>query len=419
MTPGEQMRRFWSRLTVRDLVHFLGAVFCTFVVFGFLRDVQELGHFTSSYLAFVSINTGIMAVAYALAMARNPRLWLPVVLAVQLGLEYLGRHLFVVVTSSPSQGDLTARLRFDATASIISLFLGYLGFVSFIATQGVRRLRIDTEVTLAREIHEALAKPVAWQEAGFQVLDASFPAYEVGGDLVDAVKTDQGLTCFVADVSGYGVPAGTLMAALKSAARMRLLGAASIAELLTDLNRVLFAIKRSNMFATAACLQIEGSCIEYGLAGHLPILHWCRTTRQVLRLSEGQIALGIFESAQYAQRPIKVGSGDVLVVVTDGLTEVTDRHDREIGLEGIGISTRHPRRGAAQLPIRQNSRLCEKPWSAARRSNPSTATNTRERAGRANSGSKTYRSLPVWGLRLKCKAFTASNMGSSMFRSKL
>ena len=127
MTPGEQMRQFWSRLTVRDRLHFWGAVFCTFVVFGFLRDVQEQGHFTGSYLAFVSITTGIVTVGYVLAMARNPRLWLPVVLAVQLGLKFLGRHLFVVVTSSPSQGDLADRLRFDATASIISLFLGYLG----------------------------------------------------------------------------------------------------------------------------------------------------------------------------------------------------------------------------------------------------------------------------------------------------
>jgi len=41
---------------------------------------------------------------------------------------------------------------------------------------------------------------------------------------------------YVADVSGHGVPAGTLMAGLKSAARMRLLAPASISDLLEDLN---------------------------------------------------------------------------------------------------------------------------------------------------------------------------------------
>jgi hypothetical protein len=68
------------------------------------------------------MNTGLMAVGYALAMARNPRRWLPAVLVVQLGMEYLGRHLFGVVTSPLSEGDLAARLRFDATASIVTLF---------------------------------------------------------------------------------------------------------------------------------------------------------------------------------------------------------------------------------------------------------------------------------------------------------
>src|SRR5262249_29411545 len=152
MTPGEQMRRFWSRFSLQDLAPFLFAVFCTFVAFGFLRDIQELGRFTPSYLAFIAINTGLMAVGYALAMARNPRRWLPLVLGLQLGTEYLGRHLFGLVTSQPSMTELAARLRFDGTVSIITLFVGYLGFVSFIANQGVRRLRIDTEVALAREI---------------------------------------------------------------------------------------------------------------------------------------------------------------------------------------------------------------------------------------------------------------------------
>jgi len=180
-----------------------------------------------------------------------------------------------------------------------------------------------------------LAPPVNCREAGFEVVGASFPAYEVGGDLIDAIRTDRGLTCFVADVSGHGVPAGTLMAALKSAARMRLLASDSIADLFTDLNRVLFAIKQPSMFATAACMQINSSRIEYCLAGHLPILHWSQATRQIVRVGEGQIALGIVESEQYLQYPIEAEPGDVLAVVTDGLTEVTDRRDHEVGVEGI------------------------------------------------------------------------------------
>jgi hypothetical protein len=42
---GDRIRAFWSRFSLRDLAPFLAAVFCTFTVFGFLRDVQSLGRF--------------------------------------------------------------------------------------------------------------------------------------------------------------------------------------------------------------------------------------------------------------------------------------------------------------------------------------------------------------------------------------
>jgi hypothetical protein len=335
MSPGAQMRTFWSRFSLFALAPFLGAVFCTFVAFGFLRDIQEMGRFSRSYLAFVSLTTGVMAVGYALAMARDPRRGLPAVLALQLVIEYVGSRLFGARVPALDEGHLASRLRFDATMSILTLFMGYLGFVAFIARQGVRRLRVDTEVILAREIHETLVPRVSRRSDAFEIVGASFPAHEVGGDLVDVIGPDTRLTCYVADVSGHGVPAGTLMAAVKSAARMRLLREASAAELLTDLNQVLFGIRRANMFATAACIRVDGARMEYSLAGHLPILHWRRATRRVVRLEEGNTALGLFEDERFECRPIETEAGDVLAVVTDGLTEVTDRRDREVGLDGI------------------------------------------------------------------------------------
>jgi hypothetical protein len=359
MRREEQIRKFWSRFTLRELSLFLAAVFFTFLASGFLRDVQELGRFSPAYLAFTAITTGVMAVGYAMAMARNVRRWLPVVLVVQLGAEYLGRRWLGSVAVGSSTEVLAGRIRFDATASIMTLFIGYLGFVSFIARQGIRHLRVDTEVALAREIHEALVPRVTWRGRGLEIVGASFPAHEVGGDLVDVVHTERGVTCYVADVSGHGVHAGTLMAALKSAARMRLLNLTSGGELLTDLNRVLFAIKRPNMFATAACLSFDGARAHYGLAGHLPILHWRRATRQVVCLAKGQAALGILEGESYEDQPIELGQGDVLALVTDGLTEVADRHDRELGLGGIeSVLMSH-----AEIPL---ERLFEEIMAAAR-----------------------------------------------------
>lgn len=329
------MSSFWALFSLRALLPFLGAVFCTFLAFGFLRDIQEVGRFTPAYLAFVAVETASMAVAYALAMARGPRRWLPVVLVLQLGAEYLGYRWLGARAAPLSEPALEARLRFDATMSILTLFAGYLAFVGFIARQGIARLRIDTEIALARDTHAALVPRISYRSESLEVLGASFAAHEVGGDLVDVVATGPCTTCYVVDVSGHGVPAGTLMAALKSGARMRLLQPASSSELLRDLNRVLFGLKRPNMFATAACVQAEGARLEYCLAGHLPILHWRSRTHEVVRLGHGHIALGILEDEGFTHRAIDAAPGDVLAIVTDGLTEVEDRRARELGLEGV------------------------------------------------------------------------------------
>src|SRR5262249_9173765 len=137
LSPREQMSSFWALFSLRALLPFLGAVFCTFLAFGFLRDIQEVGRFTPAYLAFVAVETASMAVAYALAMARGPRRWLPVVLVLQLGAEYLGYRWLGARAAPLSEPALEARLRFDATMSILTLFAGYLAFVGFIARQGI------------------------------------------------------------------------------------------------------------------------------------------------------------------------------------------------------------------------------------------------------------------------------------------
>ena len=164
--------------------------------------------------------------------------------------------------------------------------------------------------------------------------DGLHPVRLVRVDL--AVVVGGTLVAYVADVSGHGVPAGTLMAGLKSAARMGLRAPASISELLEDLNAVLLEIARPNMFATAAGLRLptKGDA-TYALAGHLPVLHLRASTRAVDRLTNGQVALGILAGAAYSETAVTLREGDTLALVTDGLTEVEDRGGRELGLDGI------------------------------------------------------------------------------------
>jgi serine phosphatase RsbU (regulator of sigma subunit) len=166
--------KFWQDVSLRSLLLCGAGVFCLFAPLGFLVDVIDAGRNTGPHLILdgLGVITGIMA-SYSLVMA-------------------------------------------------------------FIATEGIRQVQMSTELTLAGEIHDTLVPPIALQGAAFEVRGRAAPASSMGGDLVDAVVVDGTLIAYVADVSGHGVPAGTLMAGLKSAARMRLLAPASITDGLTE-----------------------------------------------------------------------------------------------------------------------------------------------------------------------------------------
>jgi sigma-B regulation protein RsbU (phosphoserine phosphatase) len=231
---------------------------------------------------------------------------------------------------------LGARLTVDAVAAIAAVALGYTFFMAFIAREGARRVRADAEMALARDIHVSLVPPASLETPWCEMHGRSLPASEVGGDLVEALLVGSRPLGFVADVSGHGVPAGTLMGLLKASLRTRLRSPGDIGAVLADLNDVLGELIRPNTFATAAVLALESQGrLAYALAGHPPILHWRSATRSTVRLAEGGMALGIRPGERYAVARVDVAPGDVLAVLTDGFTETMDRRDRELGLEAI------------------------------------------------------------------------------------
>lgn len=156
----------------------------------------------------------------------------------------------------------------------------------------------------------------------------------MGGDLVDIVDTSTGWFGYVADVSGHGVSSGLVMGMFKSALRMRLRQPGAIGALLTDFNAVLYPLKSSAMYVTAACVRgDDGGALEYAVAGHLPIL---RVRKGAIdEITTPQIAIGMFEASAFTSATLACQPGDLLALLTDGLIEVFDAKDRELGLDAM------------------------------------------------------------------------------------
>jgi serine phosphatase RsbU (regulator of sigma subunit) len=336
--------RFYSRLSFSARIKLFTAVFFIFAPIGLLlvnrfaavRPWQA----TSVYFAF----SGLQAVGWAYAFFANRYRILYLVVAAQV--------LWVVmpwafpVTSGPSFA-----MSFEGIGSVVAIAAGYALFVMFIAGEGARSVRLETEMSLAREIHDALIPPVTGTVDRYELFGASRPGSEMGGDLLDIVAGNGRLGVYVADVSGHGVRAGVVMGMVKSAIRMKVRSTSDLQELLNDLNAVLLDLLTPGMFVTGAFLRFnETSTADFSGAGHGPVLHYHATSGNVTEIESRHLPLGVSPSEEFGSTELAFEPGDVLLLMTDGLTEVFDGQGRILGQAPLeSVFRENVRRPLAEL----------------------------------------------------------------------
>lgn len=335
----DEPRRFWASVPPLPLVTFLAAIFCLFSTLGIARDLASLGRFPAAGLASVIVLSGSFAVAWALVIIKSTK-WLVVALGL-VGLLVVTARMVDVSAPTPTLdaaavAALEDRLRLDTSLLIGAVVAGYVLFIVFLAGEGRRYLETHTEMALAKEIHHLLVPAIDRRLGSVEFYGSSLPSGDVGGDLVDLVESDGAWVAMLADVSGHGVASGMLMGMFKSAVRSHLVVSSGLDRLLTDVNRVIFDLKRPNMFVTCALLRgtSEGQ-LEFTVAGHLPILHYRRAAGVVEQVSLTQLAVGMFRDASFASAGVRAEPGDVFALVSDGFTEVFNERDEELGLGPI------------------------------------------------------------------------------------
>jgi hypothetical protein len=316
----------YRRLPHKAKVKFYTAVFCTFAPVWAIAVTRFADHRSWIEVLFYFFASGITAVGWALAFTRSVRLLFAVIpLQILLG-----------VAEVQIGGTQQIPFTIMGLASVACIVAGYILFVNFINTEGKNSLRLQTEIGLARQLHEHLVPSVALPLAWVDVYGTSYPSSEVGGDLVDGIVRDGAVSLFVADVSGHGMNAGVMMSMVKSALHMKLLHSEPDEALCNDLNRVVHRMKRPEMFVTIACLYIDRDrTVRYVLAGHPPILHYRRKRKSIVELSAQRPALGLIQDTVYPVHRLSASPGDLFLLLTDGLLEVRDTSGAELGLDTI------------------------------------------------------------------------------------
>jgi sigma-B regulation protein RsbU (phosphoserine phosphatase) len=196
----------------------------------------------------------------------------------------------------------------------------------------VEKERQDRELQIAQEIQRSLFPRRIPSLPGLELAAESRPCFEVGGDYYDFIPLEgEHLALVVADVSGKGTPASILMASVHASLRATA-GAEAPARLLERLNRFLCASTQESKYVTLFYGEIEPRerRLRYVNAGHVPP-YLLRAGGGVERLRSGGPVLGLLEDAVYEAGDVVLASGDLLSVVTDGVTEALSAADEEFG----------------------------------------------------------------------------------------
>ncbi len=324
--PGLKGRSpgFFDRLSPLSRLKLLGFVFFTFAPSAILVLSPFSPRRSWLSLAVYAAFGGLTAAGWLYATAINRKaLW--ILIPSQAFWFYLPR-LF------PKDFQTGFTLSIEGCMCIALIVTGYVLFVMFIRTEGTRAVRMQAELDLAQQIHETLIPPIDLTSDRLEVFGRSVAGAEMGGDLIDVVERDGSTDIFIADVSGHGVKAGVVMGVVKSAMRTRLRAGGGVGELLRDVNAVICELTVPEMFVTAACLRVQGGgqAVFCG-AGHGPVLHKRHASCDVVEIESGQLPLGIIETEHYEGRSVPLDRGDVLLFMTDGLTEVFDGTGRMFG----------------------------------------------------------------------------------------
>jgi|SoiMethySBSTD1v2_1073268.scaffolds.fasta_scaffold78054_5 sigma-B regulation protein RsbU (phosphoserine phosphatase) len=203
------------------------------------------------------------------------------------------------------------------------------------------KLLARDEIEVARQVQISLLPKTQPTLPGWELASATIPANDVGGDLIDYLDGAGGrLGVALGDVAGKGMGAALLCAKLQATLRALAPQAPSLEALGAALNGVLERSGLDNRYATLFYAEIEAGSgeLRYLNAGHNPALHV--STGTIATLSASSLPLGMLPGTAYGQGAATLGPGDVVVLYSDGITEATDAHGHEFGLERLQACVR-------------------------------------------------------------------------------
>lgn len=161
-----------------------------------------------------------------------------------------------------------------------------------------------------------------------RIASAYQPAEAIGGDFYHLVRLSQNrLLASVGDASGAGVAAALVMVRAITELHTLVTEGRPPASILAEANRRISRGGHDESFVTALCIDIDMMfrTLRIANAGHVPVLIR-RADGELVRLGEHSgVPLGMLPVEHYDQDDHHFDLGDILILMTDGISEALDR----------------------------------------------------------------------------------------------
>ena len=202
--------------------------------------------------------------------------------------------------------------------------------------------RLKHELAIARRIQLESLPQRTPQVASLDIAGSSLPALEVGGDYFDYLNgIGQQLTVIVGDVSGKGTSAALYMSKVQGILRSLHGFGLGPKELLVRANQLLYGDIERKSFITAlgAAFDTPARTVIVARAGHLPLYRYRAATGEIEKITPRGLGLALNEGAVFAEELEEVHTsyapGDILLFVTDGVTEARRSNGEQFGEAGV------------------------------------------------------------------------------------
>lgn len=162
------------------------------------------------------------------------------------------------------------------------------------------------------------------QVDGIDIGAISVPYHQMNGDYFHFITGNDGsMGIAIADVIGKGIPAALSMSMIKYAMDSFEEEVMSPSAILRNLNAVVERNVASNMFITMFYGHFlpESGRLKFASAGHEPGFIYRKETGEFEEFDAKGLVLGVLKNTVYRQYELKLDEGDMIVLLTDGVTE--------------------------------------------------------------------------------------------------